>query len=146
MENQERAFLGIWIEAEIWLNKNLTWIDKIVYSEIESLDGENGCTASNKYLSEFCQCSERKVQDSIAKLIEKGMIEVVAFDGRKRTLKSLRHAKFACLGRRFFHEKRKTTSYYRENSLDNARTRARENSSFDTEEFYAKATKRKFKE
>ena len=142
MENQERAFKGIWIDAEIWLDKELTPVDKFVFAEIDSLSGEHGCIASNEYLAEFCNCSVAKVKDSIAKLKKRGMIEQVSFDGRKRTLRSLRQPDFGCLRSKFCTPKRKTTSYYRENSLYNARERNNEYSSFNTEEFLQKALKR----
>ena len=48
-----RDFKGIWIPKEIWLNKNLKLIEKIFLVEIDSLDNEDGCYASNKYFAEF---------------------------------------------------------------------------------------------
>ena len=48
-----RDFKGVWIPREVYLNKKLTYIEKILYVEISSLDNENGCFASNKYLAEF---------------------------------------------------------------------------------------------
>lgn len=83
-----RDFKGIWIPKEIWLNNDLTLLEKIILIEIDSLDNENHCIAGNDYLAEFCNCSERKVSDAIKKLTELGYIEVVTFDGRHRTLKS----------------------------------------------------------
>lgn len=83
----ERNFKGIWIPKKIWLDEELTALDKMIYAEIDSLDGENGCYASNKYLADFCQCSESKVSISIKKLIEKGYVEVESFDGRNRVLR-----------------------------------------------------------
>lgn len=85
----DRDFKGIWIPKEIWLNDSLTMLDKIVLIEIDSLDNENHCTAGNDYLAEFCQCSERKISDSIKRLCELGYIEVVSFNGRVRTVRSL---------------------------------------------------------
>lgn len=84
---QERDFKGVWIPKEIWLNEELTMLDKVIYTEISSLDGPNHCTASNEYLATFCQCSERKVSESINKLINLGMIEIVSFNGRQRVAK-----------------------------------------------------------
>lgn len=85
---QERDFKGVWIPKKIWLNKDLTMLEKVILIEIDSLDNEEHCTASNKYLAEFCQCSERKVSEAITKLINLGLIEIVSFDGRCRVLKS----------------------------------------------------------
>lgn len=89
VEEFKRDFQGIWIPAEIWLDERLSALDKIILVEIDSLDSsEEGCFASNKYLSEFCQCTETKVSTAINKLINLGYLEVVKFDGRKRYLKS----------------------------------------------------------
>lgn len=86
---QERDFKGIWVSKEIWLDERLNALDKIILMEIDSLDcSENGCFASNKYLSDFCQCSESKVSKTISKLISLGYIEQKSFDGRQRVLQS----------------------------------------------------------
>ena len=90
MEEQfERDFKGIWIPKEIWLDTRLTALEKVILMEIDSLDtNEEGCYASNKYISEFCQCKERKVSLAINKLIELGYLELKNFDGRRRYLQS----------------------------------------------------------
>ena len=86
---EEREFRGIWIPREIWLNKELNATDKVILAEIDSLDiDEKGCYASNEYLADFCQCSERKVSESISKLIKQNYVYVQNFDGRHRTLRS----------------------------------------------------------
>ena len=88
MENT-RDFKGIWISKQIWLDKKLNALDKVILSEIDSLDStEEGCYASNEYLADFCQCSPSKVSSSISKLIELNYIYVKKFDGRIRYLKS----------------------------------------------------------
>jgi uncharacterized phage protein (TIGR02220 family) len=86
---EERDFKGVWIDKGIWLDKRLNALEKVIYTEINSLDKEeSGCYASNKYLAEFCQCSETKISTAISKLIELGYIYVKSFDGRIRVLKS----------------------------------------------------------
>lgn len=86
----ERDFKGVWIPKHIFLNSDLSALDKILLVEIDSLDsGEKGCFASNKYLAEFCQCSESAVSKSISKLIKLGLLCIKNFDGRRRELKSL---------------------------------------------------------
>lgn len=95
MEEIKRDFKGIWISKEVWLDERLNALDKIILAEIDSLDVEGeGCFASNQYLSEFCQCSERKISDSISTLMKLGYVSVISFDGRKRIIQS-RIAKFA---------------------------------------------------
>lgn len=89
MEELNRDFKGIWIPKAIWLDKRLNALDKIILVEIDSLDAtEEGCYASNKYLADFCQCTETKISTSIKKLVELGYIKITSFDGRKRYIKS----------------------------------------------------------
>lgn len=83
----ERAFRGIWIPSEVWLDNRLTALDKMILAEIASLDLGDGCYASNKYLADFCGCKEIKVSTSISKLKELGYLELIKFDGRQRILK-----------------------------------------------------------
>lgn len=86
---QERQFKGIWIDKDVWLDTRLNALEKIILMEIDSLDNEEtGCYASNKYLAEFCQCSECKVSLAITKLIKLEYLELKNFDGRTRILKS----------------------------------------------------------
>lgn len=86
--DRNRDFKGVWIPKEIWLNENLTMLEKVILTEIDSLDNEEHCVAGNDYLAQFCQCSIPKVTQAVKKLIELGYIEVVSFDGRHRKLRS----------------------------------------------------------
>lgn len=87
--SEERQFKGIWIPKEIWLDDNLSALDKVILAEIDSLDDENnGCYASNQYIADFCKCSESKVSKTISTLKKQGYIYVQNFDGRKRYIKS----------------------------------------------------------
>lgn len=87
--NESRDFKGVWIPKKVWLDTRLNALEKIILTEIDSLDnGEKGCYASNEHLAEFCQCSKTKVSTAIKKLIDCGYIYVQNFDGRKRELKS----------------------------------------------------------
>ena len=90
-ENLQRDFKGVWIPKEIWLDIRLNALDKIILTEINSLDnGEEGCYASNKYLAEFCKCAESKISITISKLKKLDYIEQINFDGRKRFIKTKR--------------------------------------------------------
>lgn len=89
MTNQERDFKGVWIPKVVWLDDRLNALEKVILTEIDSLDqGERGCWASNKHIAEFCQCSETKVSTAISKLTKLGYLYVQSFDGRQRELKS----------------------------------------------------------
>lgn len=89
---QDRDFKGVWIPKDIWLNDELTLIEKIIFVEIDSLDNENNCIAGNDYLATFCGCSERKVSDAIKKLCDLGYIEILSFDGRHRKIRVVKSA------------------------------------------------------
>ena len=68
----ERDFKGIWIDKSIWLNNDLTVMEKLFLVEIDSLDNERGCFASNAHFSEFFQLSKNRCTEIIKSLEEKG--------------------------------------------------------------------------
>lgn len=85
----ERDFKGVWIPKVVWLDNRLNALDKVILTEIDSLDqGERGCYASNQHIADFCQCSITKVSTSISRLIDLGYLYVQKYDGRQRELKS----------------------------------------------------------
>jgi len=85
----ERQFLGVWIPKEIWEDRNLTPQQKMLLIEITYLDGENGCSATNKELSELLYgVHEKYISQQISKLIKKDYIKIELFDGKNRILKS----------------------------------------------------------
>ncbi len=71
-----RAFKGIWIPKEIWLDKELSWIEKFLLVEIESLDNEQGCWASNDYFASFFGVSKDRISKLISGLNKEGYITV----------------------------------------------------------------------
>lgn len=88
MTSLPRDFKGIWIPKEIWLDQTLTYFEKILLAEIHSLNGEEGCYASNEYFCNFFNERERKIQDALAKLKAKGYVYQESFDGRTRVLRT----------------------------------------------------------
>jgi hypothetical protein len=85
---ENRDFKGVWIPKEIWLNTDLSIIEKVLLVEIDSLDNsERGCFASNEYLSSFVQLSEGRVANIISDLKKRKFIIQVFFDGRNRGLR-----------------------------------------------------------
>lgn len=76
MEENKRAFKGIWIPKEVWESKELTLQQKVMLVEIDSLDNDDGCFASNKYFSDFFGISSGRVSQIINNLIEKGYLKV----------------------------------------------------------------------
>ena len=85
---ENRDFKGVWIPKEIWLNNDLSIIEKVLLVEIDSLDNsERGCFASNEYLAKFVQLSESRVAHIISDLKKRKYLIVVFTDGRNRGLK-----------------------------------------------------------
>ena len=74
---EKRDFKGVWIPKEIWLNKDLTPLEKIYLVEIDSLDdGEFGCYASNKHFENMFGQAGPNISRTIKKLEEKGWIKI----------------------------------------------------------------------
>jgi hypothetical protein len=85
---ENRDFKGVWIPKEVWLNTDLSIIEKVLLVEIDSLDNsDRGCFASNEYLAKFVQLSESRVAHIISDLKKREYIVVVFTDGRNRGLK-----------------------------------------------------------
>jgi hypothetical protein len=72
----DRAFLGVWIPAKIWLDKNLSVMEKFLLVEIQSLDKIGECYASNSHFAQFLDLSKDRVQKLVSSLANKGYISV----------------------------------------------------------------------
>ena len=75
MENFNRKFEGIWIPKELWFDQNLTLQEKIFFIEINSLDNDEGCFATNEYFAKFFGISKTRVSLIIKSLIDKKYIK-----------------------------------------------------------------------
>lgn len=74
---EERAFRGVWIPADIWLNRELSLQEKVMLIEIDSLQHpQKGCFKSNKKLAEFFGLSPNRVSEVISSLKKKGWVSV----------------------------------------------------------------------
>lgn len=84
-----RQFKGIWIPAHIWLNKNLSAIDKVLLADIDSFTGNGKMFyKSNATIAQELHVSESTVKRSIKALSEHKLIQT--FGGtRKRQITSL---------------------------------------------------------
>ncbi|MFD1292662.1 helix-turn-helix domain-containing protein [Lutibacter holmesii] len=71
----KREFKGVWINRNVWLNTELTIHEKFLLVEIDSLDNESSCFASNDYFAEFMGVDPRSIQRNIKSLIDKGYLE-----------------------------------------------------------------------
>lgn len=72
----KRDFKGVWIPKDIWLAKNLSWTEKLVLTELDSLDNDDGCFATNEYLGTFFGLSKDRISRIVSKLKEKQYINV----------------------------------------------------------------------
>lgn len=86
--NPKRDFKGVWVPKEIYLSKKLSWTEKILLLEIDSLDNDQkGCYASNQYLANHLGIKPNSLANMISKLKSLGYIEQLWFDGRNRGLR-----------------------------------------------------------
>jgi Mn-dependent DtxR family transcriptional regulator len=88
-ENQERAFKGVWIPKNIWLSKELKLMEKVFLVEIDSLDNENGCFASNNYFADFFDLSPNRVSEIITSLADKKFVKISYEKKGKLTVKRI---------------------------------------------------------
>lgn len=112
-----RDFKGVWIPKDIWLDDKLTWMEKLLLVEIDSLDAEKGCYASNDYFAKFFQLSKSRISDLIGQLVSKGYITTfLVYDGKQV---KRREITMVIPIRKFEGGIRKTEEGYSENSEDN---------------------------
>ena len=71
-----RDFKGVWIPKEIWLNKDLTVMEKLFLVEIDSLDNDKGCFASNAHFAEFFDITKGRCTQIIKSLEKKGLVTI----------------------------------------------------------------------
>lgn len=71
---EPRAFKGVWIPAEVWLTEELSITEKVLLTEIDSLDGDQGCFATNEYFAKFFGLSVRQISRIINDLVKKDYI------------------------------------------------------------------------
>ncbi len=76
MFKKESDFTGVYIPADLYLSRDLTWHQKICLLQINFLDNEESCYASNKYLSEQVGVSPGTITNTIRILEENEYIRV----------------------------------------------------------------------
>lgn len=74
--NVNRDFKGVWIPAEYWLDPNLTMMEIMFITEIDSLDRGEGCFASNNHFADFFGITPGRASQIIKSLKKKGYIEL----------------------------------------------------------------------
>ena len=71
-----RNFQAINIPRELWFYKELSLLEKLFLIEINELNGENGCYATNRYFSKFFGLSTIRCSQILGKLKEKNFIAI----------------------------------------------------------------------
>ena len=75
------------VPAEVKYNNELTERAKLIYGEISSLSNKMGyCFATNGYFAKLYKCTNRTIQNAIAKLQEQGFIKVVIENRNQRRI------------------------------------------------------------
>ena len=76
VKNVNRTFNGVWIPKKYWLDENLSIVEVTFMAEIESLDGDNGCYASNNHFAEFFGMTASRVSQIINSLRDRGYLQI----------------------------------------------------------------------
>ena len=88
MEDNREYSKGIWIPNEIWEREDLSWLEKLLFGQIDKMTAkgkDESCFASNKWFSEkfkehtgvnFNEYLKRLRIDEAKKLLEKGTYKV----------------------------------------------------------------------
>jgi hypothetical protein len=88
MDNQsKRDFKGVWIPKNIWLNTELSWMEKLFLVEIDSLDNDKHCFASNSYFAKFFNLSKPRCTQVIKALESKGYLSIDLERSGKQVIK-----------------------------------------------------------
>lgn len=83
----QRRFQGVWIPAELWLDRTLSFVEKVMLAEIRSLESDDrGCYASNKYFAEFFDLSASRVSEVVTSLSNKGHVGVTLIRKGKQVI------------------------------------------------------------
>lgn len=77
------SFTGVWIPVEVFQMETLTVTEKVVYGIVNALDNEEGCFASNGYLAQTLQLSDRQVKNVLKTLIDYQLVVRIELNGKR---------------------------------------------------------------
>lgn len=73
----ERRFKGVWIPADLWLDRALSVIEKVMIAEIDSLSStDRGCWATNAHFAKFFDVTGSRASQIISDLARRGYLRV----------------------------------------------------------------------
>lgn len=79
----EPKFTGVWIPAQVFQHKTLSTTAKVVYGVVDALDNDDGCFASNAYLSKHLGLSVRQLQAVLLELQDACLIRRMDVEGKR---------------------------------------------------------------
>lgn len=86
-EKPIRQFKGVWIPRAIWEHPDLSWMEKCLWAEIDSLgSSERPCFASNEFLAKKLDSTGPSIANMVSRLRKRGLVKDVSFDGRRRQI------------------------------------------------------------
>lgn len=89
---QKRSFKGVWIPRDIWLAEDLSMQEKVLLVEIDSLDNEDGCYATNEYFGRFMGLSAKHISRLVSSLTKKKKLNIKQENIRGKTKRTLKTA------------------------------------------------------
>ncbi len=70
-------FKGIWIPKDVWLSRQLSWLEKCFVGELEFLDDDvRGCFATNTHLAEIFETTTATISTMLWRLKKLGYITI----------------------------------------------------------------------
>jgi hypothetical protein len=85
MTEPNRAFKGIWINAELWNDTELSHTEKFLIAEIDSLTSEDHpCYATAERLAKAIQVSVERVNHMLSSLQKRKHLICLGFDGKRK--------------------------------------------------------------
>lgn len=85
-----QKYTGVWIPAIVF-DLPLSLTARVLYGIVDSLDGDEGCWASNNYLADKIGVSVRAVQEAVKELTDAGLLVRSIEDNYQRTLRTVSH-------------------------------------------------------
>lgn len=79
----EPKFTGVWIPAGVFQLKQISITAKVLYGVVEALDGDDGCFASNAWLSRHLGLEERQIRNLLGELTDACLIHRMEVNGRR---------------------------------------------------------------
>lgn len=78
---------GVWLPIALWETKGLSLLDKHFLAQINYLDNDGGCYASNAYFSGFFDVSKSRCTQVLKKLEQEGFVKIILLRENREVVK-----------------------------------------------------------